>query len=208
MIKKIWILRHGQTDFNLKGVVQGSGIDAPLNETGQLQARAFFEKYRDEPFEKVYTSALRRTKETVQGFLDLGLPHESWAALNEISWGNREGKAFTPEANAYYWDMLSAWQHGEIHRAIEGGESPVDVAGRLEGALLKILQAPESHILICMHGRAMRILLCLMLNYPLRCMDYFEHHNAGLYQVIHTGRMNRLATYNDIGHFASFPELT
>jgi probable phosphoglycerate mutase len=208
MIKKIWILRHGQTDFNLKGVVQGSGVDASLNETGRLQARSFFEQYRNEPFDKVYTSALKRTHETVKGFLDLGIPHQSLAALNEISWGNREGKAFTPEANAYYWDMLAAWQHGEVHRAIEGGESPIDVAKRLQMALPEIIGSPEKNILICMHGRAMRILLCLLLQYPLRCMDYFEHHNAGLYQVIHTGSMNRLALYNDTSHFALFPELT
>ncbi|NDE62419.1 MAG: histidine phosphatase family protein, partial [Cyclobacteriaceae bacterium] len=40
--KKIYLVRHGQTDYNLQGVVQGSGIDAPINATGRAQAEAFF----------------------------------------------------------------------------------------------------------------------------------------------------------------------
>jgi broad specificity phosphatase PhoE len=61
MTKKLFILRHGQTDFNKIGVVQGSGIDAPLNETGRKQAESFFKGYADIPFDVVYTSALQRT---------------------------------------------------------------------------------------------------------------------------------------------------
>lgn len=201
MMKKIWILRHGQTDFNLKGVVQGSGIDAPINTTGVKQAQAFYKEYQDEPFEKVYTSALLRTRQTVSGFIEKGIPHVSLEELNEISWGSREGKSFTPEANAYYHNMLHEWASGNVDYAIEGGESPRHVAARLQRILPEIIQGEERNILICMHGRAMRILLCLLLNYPLRCMDYFEHHNVGLYQVIHTGSLNRLALYNDIRHF-------
>ncbi|EJF08716.1 histidine phosphatase family protein, partial [Pontibacter sp. BAB1700] len=34
-IKKIYLIRHGQTDFNLQGIVQGSGVDASLNELGR-----------------------------------------------------------------------------------------------------------------------------------------------------------------------------
>lgn len=39
--KKIYIIRHGQTDFNLKGIVQGSGVDSSLNDFGVAQSRAF-----------------------------------------------------------------------------------------------------------------------------------------------------------------------
>ena len=54
MTKKIYITRHGQTDFNKKGIVQGSGVDSDLNETGRLQAEAFFKKFKDHPFDKLY----------------------------------------------------------------------------------------------------------------------------------------------------------
>ena len=199
-IKKIYLIRHGQTDFNKKGIVQGSGVDASLNDTGRAQAEAFFKVYGKVAFDKVYTSALRRTQESVRGFLLQGLPHESLSTLNEISWGIREGALIDEAANRYYYQMLNQWKMGKTEVAIEGGESPDDVAKRLRTGLGHIMQRTnEETVLICMHGRAMRILLCLMLNYPLKAMDLFEHDNLGLYELIHTGSTFRVEKYNDVG---------
>ena len=52
-----------------------------------------------------------------------------------------------------------------------------------------------------MHGRAMRILLTLMLNYPLKSMDTFEHSNLGLYELTYTGTMFTVDKFNDTSHF-------
>ena len=70
------MIRHGETEYNRQGIVQGSGIDADLNETGRNQAEAFYQKYKDIPFDKVYTSALVRTHQTVEKFIEAGIPHE------------------------------------------------------------------------------------------------------------------------------------
>ena len=80
-LKKIYIIRHGQTDFNLKNIVQGSGVDSSLNERGIAQASAFFDAYQHIKFDKVYTSVLQRTGQSVQRFIDLGIPHEKLAGL-------------------------------------------------------------------------------------------------------------------------------
>ncbi|MEO0734980.1 MAG: histidine phosphatase family protein, partial [Bacteroidota bacterium] len=42
----VYIVRHGQTDFNLQGIVQGSGVDASLNDTGRSQGQHLYEQYR------------------------------------------------------------------------------------------------------------------------------------------------------------------
>jgi len=73
MKKIIYIVRHGETDFNRKGIVQGGGVDAPLNELGRQQAQAFYDIYKDVLFEIVLTSKLQRTHQTVQPFLEMGL---------------------------------------------------------------------------------------------------------------------------------------
>ncbi|UII24918.1 histidine phosphatase family protein [Fulvivirga maritima] len=199
--KKIYLVRHGQTDYNLRGVVQGSGIDAPLNETGRTQAEGFFQTYKDVPFDKVYTSTLQRTVQSVQKFLDLGLPHEQLSGLNEINWGTREGMKITPEEDAYYHSVIREWQNGNTTLRIEGGESPQDVFDRQKVALEHILsKEDEELILICMHGRAMRVFLCQMLNYPLHCMDLFEHSNLCLYKLSYTGSMFSIENFNDICH--------
>ena len=174
-------MRHGQTDFNLQGVVQGSGIDAPINKTGQSQAAAFFEAYKEIPFDQVYHTALIRTKQSIQQFIDLGIPTTVLPELNEISWGDYEGTPMTPEEGEYYRHMLHQWQQGNLDYAIAGGESPNVVAKRMRQGIEKILNGPGETILVCMHGRAMRIFLSLILKYDLRDMDQFEHHNLCLY---------------------------
>ncbi|MFZ9236292.1 MAG: histidine phosphatase family protein [Algoriphagus sp.] len=180
-LKKIYLLRHGETDYNLQGVVQGSGIDAPINATGKAQAEAFFYTYKDIPFDQLYHSALIRTRQSIQGFIDLGIPVVTLKELNEISWGNYEGTPMTPEEGEYYRMMLHQWQQGNLDYAIAGGESPNSVAERLHRALQIILNGPGETILVCMHGRAMRIFLSLICGTPLKEMDQYEHGNLCLY---------------------------
>jgi len=199
--KKIYIVRHGQTDFNLQNIVQGSGVDSSLNPRGLAQARAFFDHYKDVAFDKVYTSTLKRTKETVRQFLDLGIPTEALAGLNEISWGNKEGYKITPDEDQYYHYMLKQWQLGNTALRIEGGESPDDVVVRMKPAVDHIMsKAEERTILVCMHGRAIRILLCILLNYPLKSMDMFEHENLCLYLLDHSEGTFTIRLHNDISH--------
>lgn len=202
--KKIYIIRHGQTDFNLRGIVQGSGVDSSLNETGRAQAHAFFEAYQHIPFDKIYTSKLRRTRESVKDFIELGIPNEALGGLNEISWGSKEGQEITPEEDEYYHWMLQQWQLGNTAERIEGGESPEDVVKRQRVAIDRFMSnKSEKTILICMHGRAMRILLCQLLNYPLKSMDLFEHKNLCLYRLDFTGTMFAIKDHNDITHLNS-----
>lgn len=203
--KKIYLVRHGQTDYNLNRIVQGSGIDAPLNETGLKQAEKFFDTFQDVVFDKVYTSVLKRSIQSVERFISRGVPHEALSGLNEINWGTREGMQITPEEDAYYHQVISEWQSGNTTLRIEGGESPQDVFDRQKVALDHILsQKDEETILICMHGRAMRVFLCQMLNYPLHCMDLFEHSNLCMYRLVHTGNMFTLRDFNNIRHLNGY----
>lgn len=199
--KKIFLLRHGQTDYNKKGIVQGSGIDAPLNDTGRQQAAQLWNFYSKHPFQRVYTSALIRTRQTVEPFIDAGIPHVVFEGLNEINWGVKEGKTSTTEDHDEYMKVVKSWQNGELHVSIEGGESPLQVQERQQLVLDYLTREEEAeNILICMHGRAMRILLCRMLNYPLSEMDMFEHHNTSLYKLTYTGSMFVLDDFNNLLH--------
>lgn len=199
--QKIYLIRHGQTDYNLKGIVQGSGVDSSLNATGQAQARAFHAAYRHVPFDRIYTSALKRSQESVKPFIDEGKTFEAHASLNEISWGMKEGQRITPEEDEYYHWILDQWQAGQTHLPIEGGESPDTVATR-QKTFVDLLKSrrEDRNVLICMHGRAMRILLCQLLNYPLRSMDMFDHENLCLYVLHLVGDLFRVEVYNQTDH--------
>ena len=199
--KKVYLVRHGQTDFNLKNIVQGSGVETDLNDLGRSQAAMFFNMYKDVSFDRIYTSALKRSQQSVQQFVQLGIPHDALVGLNEISWGTKEGHRVTPEEDAYYHYMLEQWRVGNTHLKIQGGESPEDVVRRMAPAVEYIMTREEERtILICMHGRAIRILLCYLLHYPLRSMDMFEHQNLGLYLLNYSGSMFTVEKHNDDSH--------
>lgn len=180
-VKKIYLVRHGQTDYNLKGIVQGGTIDASLNGTGRAQAEAFFDAYRNIKFDHIYTSTLKRSIESVQAFIDLKIPVTHLSGLNEISWGDYDGQKIYD--GDYYWDVVESWRNGDVSVRIKNGESPEDVAKRQLESLAVIHNDGHETILICMHGRAMRILLCQLTHTPLKNMDQFKHHNLGLYEL-------------------------
>jgi broad specificity phosphatase PhoE len=202
-IKEIYLIRHGETAYNKMGVVQGSGIDADLNELGKEQAKAFFEYYKHLKFEKIYISNLVRTFQTVEHFIDLAIPFEKHEGLNEISWGHKEGKIPNDIDNAYYKDLIDNWNAGNTHLRSDGGESPDDVAQRQKEVLELIMNRDEeSLILIAMHGRAMRVLLTILTNQELKNMDKFEHRNTCLYKIHYhkTNKTFEIIEQNNIEH--------
>lgn len=199
--KKLFIVRHGETDFNKLGIVQGSGVDSPLNETGLEQARMFYEFYAHVPFDKVYISALQRTKQSVQLFLNAQFPHEVLPELNEISWGIYEGQQSSVDWKADYWQMIKHWNDGVYDVCVPGGETPVQLQVRQKKALQHIMSREEEQlILICMHGRAMKSFLCLLLEKELRYMEDFPHTNLCLYELEYANGKFSLIRENDTVH--------
>lgn len=199
--KTIYLIRHGETEFNRLGIVQGSGVDSDLNDTGLLQSERFFQHYGNLSFDRIYTSALRRTHQSVRHFLDTGIPHTVLPELNEISWGDYEGKQSKDFWHADYLRMIEEWKNGNLEYRIPGGENPLELQARQKTALNHILSKPqEEQILICMHGRAMKSFLCLMLNMPLSSMDEFTHHNLGLYLLEYQDSQFNLLKTNSLEH--------
>lgn len=198
--KTIYIVRHGQTDFNKLGVVQGSGVDSNLNATGWQQAWAFYEKYKDENFDAVLTSRLLRTHETMSPFIKDGLPWEQFAELNEICWGQHEGKKSTPAMKTEFLNLLDAWGKGAYDARIGGGESAQDMWNRLNAFVEQLKKRPEERLLVCSHGRAMRCLMTVLRNDPISTMQDYHHANTGLYLVDYTADIFKFQLRNDLSH--------
>ena len=183
-MKEIYIIRHGETELNRKGIVQGRGINSDLNDLGRAQAEAFYQKYKEIPFDKIYTSDLKRTWQTVQKFIDAKLPWEKLSGLDELAWGVWEGKPNTEDARDAFREMLQSWENADYTAHFEGGESVQDVYERLKQPMEVLMTRPEEKtVLLCMHGRAMRVFLCLLLGKPLSEMTEFPHQNTVLYKI-------------------------
>ena len=197
---ELYVLRHGQTDYNLKKVVQGAGIDSILNETGLGQANAFFEQYKNEEFDAIYSSQLQRTYQTVRPFEQKKYEIRQVEALNEMNWGIHEGKRPDGEMNKSYRIVTGAWRAGDFSRSVEEGQSPLEIQLLLKDFFINLHQLKYNKILLCSHGRTSRILLCTLLNRSLSEMRTFRHGNTGLYKLQAVDGSYELTLENDLSH--------
>ena len=201
MKKTIYIIRHGETDLNKLGIVQGRGMDSELNEKGREQAEAFYRAYKHIPFDKIYTSTLKRTHQTVQKFIDSNIPWTQYPGLDELGWGIHEGQESTEQIRSDFERITQNWRAGELHHKFEHGESPLEVKERQLIVLEKLIEENnDKNILICMHGRALRLFLCLLTNKPLTEMDTFPHSNTTLYKVEFDGKEFHILDFNNTNH--------
>lgn len=200
-MKTIYIIRHGQTDLNSKGIVQGRGIDSPLNDKGIEQAQAFYNAYKHIKFDQIYVSKLKRTLETVSSFVKDGVPYEALEGLDEISWGIYEGQEQTPEILTGFEALIEKWKSGMLDFAVEGGESPNQLIQRQKEAMDYILnQNDHKTILICMHGRAMRLLLTWLSGLDASEMDQFPHTNTALYVLKYGNQSFVIDDFYNVDH--------
>lgn len=201
IVKTLYIVRHGQTDLNKQGIVQGRGRNTDLNDEGRRQASQFFSAYKSVAFDKIYISELKRTQQSVQQFIDLGIPYEKLSGLDELAWGIYEGMPATPDTKAAFLQLMRDWVSGNLDSKFDNGESPNDVRLRQLEALSTIMShTEEQQVLICMHGRAMRLLLCLLTGRPLTEMDSFPHQNLVLYKVTFDGEKYAIESFNNADH--------
>ena len=108
---RLYIIRHAETEYNRKGIIQGSEVDSDINDKGDIQAKSFYEYYKDINFDKIYVSALKRTFQTIRRFLDKGILYEKLKEFNEISWGINQGKSDDLED---YSKLINTWLSGNL----------------------------------------------------------------------------------------------
>lgn len=177
----IFLIRHGETDYNRNGIVQGGGIDSSLNDKGREQAQAFYETYKHHRFDALYCSGLKRTWETLQPWMNAGYTCTKVSGINELSWGVQEGTKPSKEAISAFRQIIENWKNGNLDEKIEEGESPNEGWARAE-PFFEMLRTKHygQKILICSHGRQMRIMLSMVLGYGLIHMEHFSSHNTAL----------------------------
>ena len=175
---KLYIIRHAETEYNRKGIIQGSEVDSDINDIGESQANSFYEYYKDINFDKIYVSDLKRTFQTIRRFTENGSSYEKLKEFNEISWGVNQGKSDDLEDYAI---LIDTWLAGNLDNKFEEGESPNEMSERLVKGFDKVLDDDHDTVLLCIHGRALRILLSKIIDNDLTKMDKYVHSNTGLY---------------------------
>ena len=141
MPRTIFLLRHGQTDFNVRGIVQGSGVDSSLNDTGRRQAAQFFAAYGTCRLIRSIPRPCAAPRSRCSSFWTLGLPHESPRRPQRNQLGRaRRHPHHHGRRRRVPPQVLAGWAAGDTHARLTGGESPEEVAAR-QRPFIELLKA-------------------------------------------------------------------
>ena len=190
----IYLMRHGQTEFNRQGLVQG-WADSPLTEEGKagiVQSAQYFAQHYALRFDAAFCSTLARTQATAQLFLDTlqqgDLPIQALDDLREYRFGGFERQSSLQLQQRL---ALYAYRHGKTHRLAETvsridpaqqAENEQDFIARLQRGMDAVIDASpdNAHVLVVSHGMAITALL--------KCIDpestaYRSVPNASLSRI-------------------------
>jgi uncharacterized phosphatase len=184
---KICLVRHGETDWNKLGRLQGS-TDIPLNETGIMQATLAAHAVKDKGYEIVVTSPLTRAKQTAQIIADLsGLSLIEMEAFKERSYGDAEG-LLKEEREQLYPDNI-----------FPNLESYQDLAARLREGLTEVSKFPYENLIIVAHGAAINCILAIFSDFEIGSGKTVLL-NACTSIITYENDEWKIESYNDVSH--------
>ena len=163
----IYLIRHGETDWNLERKYQGHE-DIPLNSTGIKQAQVTAENLNDSHFSALYSSDLIRAFQTAQEVAKkTKLPIVTCPDLREINQGDWEGK-YIKDVMATSADEVRAVYENPYSARRPGGESIAEVAERMYACLDQLAEKHNQEtIIVVSHGLAIATVLCKVRDLPL-----------------------------------------
>ena len=195
------MVRHGQTDANVQGVLQGQA-DTPLGEMGRAQARAAAERLKHEKFDLFYSSDLSRALETAQiigkiiGMTPVPLPE-----LREWDLGDLVGLPHE-ELCARYPDVVRAFRYDSVKDIfVPGGESRDEFFARIASCFDRLCREnPGARILIVTHGGVFRAVYRQIAGLVREGCLLPRPDNAAISRFQNCGGLWQMLTWNETSH--------
>jgi probable phosphoglycerate mutase len=181
---KLFLIRHGQTDWNIEGRIQGS-YDSELNDTGIRQAKELSRKIieADYKLSKIYTSKQKRAVKTAQILSEaVGVDYILLEGLEEINLGKWEGLSWT-EVIEKFPNEYEEWYDNRRYAKSHKGESYQDMLERILAAIHKIIEENDNDVTVVTHSAVIMSLQCYLTNTPFEEMMKFKTDNAAIIEL-------------------------
>lgn len=181
---KLFLIRHGQTDWNLKGKIQGS-CDIELNDIGIKQAEELSNKILEEgyKFSKIYSSLQRRAAKTAEILSHAtDIDYILIKGLEEMNLGKWEGLSWT-EVKEKYPIEYGKWYINRKYTKTPMGESYQDLLERVLPVMHKIINKNSEDVLIVTHSAVIMSIQCYLTNTPFEEMVKFRTGNTSITEI-------------------------
>jgi broad specificity phosphatase PhoE len=178
---RLFLVRHGETTWNLEGRAQGQS-DTPLSDPGRQQAVKLAERLKSTTFTLAYSSDLSRALETAKTLLQGHDTHLKLAQdIREKRYGEWEGKSFK-EVQEQYPELYKRLFAEDVTFAPPGGESDTDLILRVKpfASTIKSSHVGDENILIVAHGGSLRALLVNLLGLTVNALWRFRLSNSSV----------------------------
>ena len=181
---RLLLIRHAEVEARYQGVF-GGRIDMELSPRGHEQAAALARYLHQKPLSAIYASPMKRVQQTLAHFLVNGAPKPVILPdLREVDFGDWTGLAWD-EVQAKFGISAFAWLEQLECDGIANAESAETLRDRVEPCLQRILTDHSGRqVAIFCHGGIIRVLLGILLRWPLSRMAAFEIEYASLTQVL------------------------
>ncbi len=178
---RLYLVRHGQTDWNVSGKAQGH-TDIALNAEGRTQAQLLARHLGELPIEQIVCSDLVRCRETLAPSLPtLRIEPEYRTDLRERGFGDWEGNHFT-EVH-HHMNLISSTRDISLTAVRPpNGESFEDVWVRVSG-LVQTLFETDANVLVVSHGGTLGVLLARMLQGGFETSRAFRFENTAITEL-------------------------
>lgn len=169
---KVYLIRHGKTQWNLESRYQGANGDSPLLKDSYREIELLASSLQRIPFEHAYASPLKRARITAQALLNHlnpEIPLTIDSRLKEFNLGKMEGMHFEDVA-AKWPEVLKNFRHhpDKYDESLVEGESFLEVIARFRVAIEEYCrQYPNGNILVISHGAALNAAINALIGTPL-----------------------------------------
>ena len=198
---RVILIRHGETQWNRDGRVQGYHADSPLTEEGRGQARALAGRLARERVDALYASDTGRTTETASPIgAATGLRVIRDAALRERNYGAFEGRTFA-EVERDFPAEYERFRTRDPRYVPPGGESAAQFRDRVMAALERIAAgATGERVAVVTHGGVLGIAYRHAMGIPLEARPGYLLANASLNHFRCVDGRWLLEAWGDVAH--------
>ena len=177
-------MRHAEVEERYQAVFGGT-IDMEISTRGQQQAASLAAFLHQHRFDALYASPMRRVQQTLAPYLTNGAVAPTVISdLREVDFGAWTGLRWDQIESKFGVNPLR-WLDQLERDGIAQAESAAVLRGRLEPVLQKIMaDHPGQQIALFCHGGVIRMLLAILLNWPVSKLAAIEIDYASLTQVL------------------------